>query len=173
MAKTTAPLLPTTAALLARLGERLRAARLRRQLSAKHMAERAGMSVMTLRHLEHGGAGVTLGAYVAVMQVLGIEQDLGLLGKDDPVGRGLQDARLPQRVRQRAPRRPASPPAAPSMHASEPSTAQSAWVQEGEFASAQALARLLGTPKGRAPARAPQPSEDAAPGPEREEGGAR
>lgn len=50
---------------------------------------------MTLRSLECGGSGVTMGAYLAVMQVLGIEKDLDLLGKADPVGRELQDAQLP------------------------------------------------------------------------------
>ena len=50
---------------------------------------------MTLRGLERGGSGVTMGAYLAVMQVLGIEKDLDLLGKADPVGRELQDAQLP------------------------------------------------------------------------------
>ena len=54
---------------------------------------------MTLRSLERGGSGVTMGAYLAVMQVLGIEKDLDLLGKADPVGRELQDARLPPRTK--------------------------------------------------------------------------
>lgn len=94
MAKKTAPLLPSTDALLCQLGARLRVARLRRKLPAKQMAERAGMSPMTLRSVERGGAGVTLGAYVAVMQVLGVEQDLNLLAQADPVGRDLQDSRL-------------------------------------------------------------------------------
>lgn len=52
------------------------------------------MAPMTLRSLERGGAGVTMGAYLAVMQVLGIEKDLNLLGAADPLGRELQDARL-------------------------------------------------------------------------------
>lgn len=94
MAKTIAALLPPTTELLQRFGERLRLARLRRRLTAKQVAERAGMVPMTLRSLERGGAGVTMGAYLAVMQVLGIEKDLDLLGTSDPLGRELQDARL-------------------------------------------------------------------------------
>jgi len=52
MARKTAPLLPRIARLLTDLGERLKLARLRRRLTTKQVAERAGMSVMTLRSLE-------------------------------------------------------------------------------------------------------------------------
>jgi transcriptional regulator with XRE-family HTH domain len=109
MAKKTAPLLPTTDKLLRQFGDRLRLARLRRRLSAKQVAERAGMAPMTLRSLERGGSGVTMGAYLAVMQVLGLEKDLDLLGKADPVGRQLQDAQLPAHTK---PPRPSVLPSA-------------------------------------------------------------
>lgn len=99
MAKKIAPLLPSTEELLCQFGDRLHVARLRRRLSAKQVAERAGMSPMTLRSLERGGSGVTMGAYLSVMQVLGIEQDLNLLGKSDPIGRELQDSQLPGRTK--------------------------------------------------------------------------
>ena len=99
MAKRVAALLPPLERRLARLGERLRAARLRRHLPAKLAAERAGMSVMTLRSVERGGMGVTIGAYAAVLHVLGLDGDLDNVADADPLGRDLQDAALPHRVR--------------------------------------------------------------------------
>ena len=155
VAKKTAPLLPLTGELLRQFGDRLRLARLRRRLPAKQVAERAGMSPMTLRGLERGGSGVTMGAYVAVMQVLGIEKDLDLLGKVDPVGRELQDARLPVRT---LPSRPPLPraverPATTQLPAADASAAvrraiESSppardWVEKSKFASAEVLAGLI------------------------------
>jgi transcriptional regulator with XRE-family HTH domain/DNA-binding transcriptional MerR regulator len=99
MPRKTAPLLPATQEHLRSLGDRLRLARLRRRLTAKDVAQRAGMSPMTLRSLERGSAAVTIGACLAVMQVLGIEDDLDLVAQTDVLGRELQDARLRARHR--------------------------------------------------------------------------
>lgn len=94
MGRRTAALLPVVQRLLETVGSHLRLARLRRRLQARQVAERAGMSVMTLRALERGSPGVTIGAYAAVLHVLGLHADLELLGKSDPLGRKLQDAQL-------------------------------------------------------------------------------
>lgn len=100
MGNVTSPLLPKTQRLLHDLGNRLKLARLRRGLQAKQVAERAGMAPLTLRSIERGSPTATLGAYVAVMQVLGLVEDLNALAKEDEIGRHLQDAKLTQ-VRQR------------------------------------------------------------------------
>ncbi len=82
--------------ILKELGENIRLARLRRKISTTMLAERAGMTRKTLRAIERGENGVTLGSYANVLFCLGLEKDLLLIGKDDPLGRKLQDAGLPQ-----------------------------------------------------------------------------
>jgi transcriptional regulator with XRE-family HTH domain len=99
MARKTTIQLPSLERLLQEMGENIRLARLRRRLSAQLVAERAGMSRTTLRAIEHGEAGVTLGAYANVLHCLGLEKDLALVGRDDVLGRKLQDAGLPTRAR--------------------------------------------------------------------------
>jgi transcriptional regulator with XRE-family HTH domain len=139
MAKKIAPLLPAANELLRQFGDRLRLARLRRRLTAKQVAERAGMAPMTLRSLEHGGSGVTMGAYLAVMQVLGIEKDLNLLGKTDLMGRELQDARMHTYTKAARPKLllPIQLPAT-----AKPQDAPD-WIKHSDFANAEALVGLI------------------------------
>jgi transcriptional regulator with XRE-family HTH domain len=94
MGRKTAHLTPTLQEILRTLGENLHLARLRRRISTTMLAERAGMSRTTLRSIERGDSGVTLGAYANVLFCLGLEKDLLLVGKDDSLGRKLQDAGL-------------------------------------------------------------------------------
>ena len=104
MARKTTIQHPSVRRLLQKLGENIRLARLRRGFSMQLVAERAGMSRTTLRAIEKGEAGVTLGAYANVLHSLGLHEDLGLIACDDELGRKLQDAKLP--TRKRAPRKP-------------------------------------------------------------------
>jgi transcriptional regulator with XRE-family HTH domain len=98
-------LLPQHQRLLSGLGESVRLARLRRGLSAQMVAERAGISRSTLQALEKGSTGCSLGALFQVLMVLGLEQDLAAVARDDAFGRRLQDAGLAQ-TRRRAPKLP-------------------------------------------------------------------
>ena len=96
-------LYPSQDRLLRALGARLRQARLRRRFTVVQVAERAAVSRPTINKVEQGDATVTLGTYLRVLTVLGLEGDLDLLAAADPVGRRLQDAELT--VPRRAPKR--------------------------------------------------------------------
>lgn len=67
-------------------------ARIRRRMSATEMAERMGVSRMTLYHLERGDLSVGLGVLVRALGVLGLEDDLDRIAADDELGRRLLDA---------------------------------------------------------------------------------
>lgn len=94
MPRKTAPLSPTLEDILKILGENIRLARLRRKITTTMLAERSGMNRGTLRKIENGDSGATMGAYASVLFCLGLEKDLLLIGNADPLGRRLQDAEL-------------------------------------------------------------------------------
>ena len=94
--------MPQTIEVLETLGEQIKMARLRRKISAKLTAERAGISRATLWAVEKGSPSVSIGIYAAVLHSLnGMEKELLLVAKDDELGRKLQDLDLP--VKKRAP----------------------------------------------------------------------
>ena len=96
-------LLPRLQAILATLGENIKLARLRRQLTAVQVAERAGITRTTLWQVEKGSPHVSFAAYAQVLFVLGLERDLLRVGADDEMGKRVQDAGLI--VKQRGPKR--------------------------------------------------------------------
>lgn len=95
-------LLPRAQKPISALGENIKLARLRRKFSAEQVAERANISRPTLVSIEKGNPNVSIGAYVKVLSVLGLENDIMEVANDDKLGRKLQDAKLI--VRERAPR---------------------------------------------------------------------
>lgn len=94
---------PNSARILSELGENIKLARLRRKFSTEQVAERANISRPTLTSIEKGSPSVSLGHYLVVLQVLGLEKDLLSVAKDDELGRKLQDANLT--TKERAPKR--------------------------------------------------------------------
>ena len=95
--------LPSTEEILVIMGEQIKLARLRRQLSVKLVAERAGISRATLWNVENGSPSVAIGIYANVLHSLNnLDKDLLLVAKDDEFGRKLQD--LNMHVMKRAPK---------------------------------------------------------------------
>lgn len=82
---------PSEARLLVELGERLRLARLRRHLTTTTVAARCAISRPTLVKVERGDPSVTIGTYLRVLSVYGLENDLSAVAADDALGRRLQD----------------------------------------------------------------------------------
>ena len=95
MAKKTNLMYPGMKKNLEIMGEQIKLARLRRELSVKLVCERAGISRSTLWKIEKGDSTISIGSYCAVLHALGgLDKDLTLLAKDDDTGRTFQDLKL-------------------------------------------------------------------------------
>ena len=81
------------------VGEQIKLARLRRNLSMAQVAERATCSELTLSRVEKGLPTVSIGIYLRVLYALQLDDHILLIAKDDPIGRGLQDLQLKHRER--------------------------------------------------------------------------
>ena len=95
-----AVVLPKTEDILRQLGEQIRLARLRRDLSVNLVCERAYISRTTLWKVENGDPSVAIGIYAVVLHALdNMDKDLLLVAKDDKVGKTLQDLKIDVRKR--------------------------------------------------------------------------
>lgn len=82
------------------VGERIRLARLRRNLSIVQVAERATCSPLTVSRIEKGVPTVAIGIYLRVLYALQLDDDILFLAKEDTMGKALQD--LGPKKRERA-----------------------------------------------------------------------
>lgn len=80
--------------ILDQLGENIKLARKRRELTTIQVAERANIDRTTLYKIEKGDASVSMGAYFNVLRTLGLHKDFLKLAADDELGRKLQDLGL-------------------------------------------------------------------------------
>lgn len=76
------------------VGEQIKLARLRRNLSVAQVAERATCSPLTISRIERGTPTVAIGIYLRVLYALQLDDDILLLARHDELGRALQDIAL-------------------------------------------------------------------------------
>ncbi len=76
------------------VGEQIKLARLRRNLSVAQIAERATCSPLTVARIEKGVPTVAIGIYLRVLYALQLDDDILWLAKEDEMGRVLQDLRM-------------------------------------------------------------------------------
>ena len=76
------------------VGEQIKLARMRRDLSIAQVAERATCSPLTVMRIEKGMPTVAIGIYLRVLYALQLDDDILNLAKDDEMGRNLQDLNL-------------------------------------------------------------------------------
>ena len=87
-------LLPKQQRMLKEMGNQIKLARLRRDITSQEMAERTSLGRNTIVNIEAGSESVAMGSYFRVLVALGLDNDILKLAKDDILGRKLQDANL-------------------------------------------------------------------------------
>ena len=95
MGKRAALLMPETEEILKTLGEQIKLARLRRNLSMRLVSERAGISRATLWQVEKGNPSISMGTYAVVLHALdNSDKELLNVMKEDELGKTIQDLNL-------------------------------------------------------------------------------
>ena len=81
------------------VGEQIKLARLRRNVSVAQVAERATCSPLTVSRIEKGVSTVAIGIYLRVLYALQLDEDILWLAREDKLGKSLQDLALKSRER--------------------------------------------------------------------------
>lgn len=81
------------------VGEQIRLARLRRNLSVVQIADCATCSPLTVSRIEKGAPTVAIGIYLRALYALQLDDNILLLAKEDAIGKALQDLSLKKRER--------------------------------------------------------------------------
>lgn len=97
-------LIPVSRA-LRKLGNDLKRARRRRRLATQVIAERAGISRVTLNKIEKGDPGVSMANYATVLFVLGLLDQLSEVADitKDRLAQDLEEDFLPKRIHRKKP----------------------------------------------------------------------
>lgn len=85
---------PKNKRVLEQLGENIKLARMRRNLTQVLISQRTGLSRLTIGKIEQGNSKVSIGHYVVVLSILGLVKDFEKVAEDDVLGRKLQDIKL-------------------------------------------------------------------------------
>lgn len=93
--------------LLKRIGDGIRTCRLRENISQKTLAERSGVSLNAIRHLE-GGDGAALATFVQACRILGKDRWILDMETQDDMS-PIEYAEMLGRIRHKKPRVRASP----------------------------------------------------------------
>ena len=99
MSRKTVILEPNTEDKLKKMGQRIKKARLRRNISAEMISKQAGIGESTFYAIEHGVSTVSLGAYAAVLSILGLNNDLDSIAVDEEAKKQLYEQNLVKRKR--------------------------------------------------------------------------
>ena len=81
------------------VGEQIKLARLRRNLSIAQVAERATCSLLTVTRIEKGTPTVAIGIYLRVLYALQLDDDILMLAKEGVIRKVLRDLSLKKRER--------------------------------------------------------------------------
>ncbi len=88
-----------TLKILEKMGARIKAARLRRNIKAEVVADQAGISETTYYAIEKGMHTVSIGAYMAVLVALGLGNDVELIAVDEDGKKQFWEPNLHRRKR--------------------------------------------------------------------------